>query len=656
VSAATLGASAMLVAATAGAQPGSSAAASFVSSSPTAACDVASLQALVGADTTVVSARQVATPVPHCRVDGLIRVDDPGPWDVKFALALPAAFNGRYYMESQGGTAGVVPDPPATRLRDGFAVAVTDKGNRPAFSLDVEWRKDPVQHLNFAYRAIHVTTVATQRLTRAYYGVTHMYRYTAGCSGGGQAIWNAIRVYGADDYDGVVIGDYSAIAETNNITHARIVQHVMKHPDGWIPPARLLAAQQAIIATYDGVDGAVDGIVQDDRLIDFDPGLLRSAGFSQAQVETFIVIRGSWNYVLTNPPTMVGGYSLSRLTEWTGYLLGTVPPPWTQQTAGVPGAFLVVDTAIKGLSGNPNLALTDLNLDDPGVQSLFNWPDSTLARSAPFDFSRFRDGGAKVLVYHGVEDGIVKYTDALLAREQVAALEPAGSRLDDWLRVFLVPGMGHCGGGPGPDDVPDRMLAATMAWVEHGHAPDTVTARADTGRAFLLCPEPRRALFEGGGRDIDDASNWRCATSVGGTVGGTVPATLSLTLGPPASFGAFTPGLDHDYEATTAATVISTAADVALSVADPSGTARGRLVSGAFSLAEPLRARASSPVGAGGTFAPLGDTPLTLLSYPAPVSNDPVNLAFRQHVAATQPLRTGTYAKTLTFTLTTTTP
>ena len=129
-----------------------------------------------------------------------------------------------------------------------------------------------------------------------------------------------------------------------------------------------------------------------------------------------------------------------------------------------------------------------------------------------------------------------------------------------------------------------------------------------------------------------------------------MPATLSLTLGTPAAFGAFTPGVDRSYDANMTATVISTAGDTALSVHDAGTNAAGRLVNGAFSLSEPLQASAT------GTFAALSASPLTLLTYAAPVSNAPVALAFRQHIGPTQALRTGAYSKTLTFTLSTTTP
>jgi photosystem II stability/assembly factor-like uncharacterized protein len=145
--------------------------------------------------------------------------------------------------------------------------------------------------------------------------------------------------------------------------------------------------------------------------------------------------------------------------------------------------------------------------------------------------------------------------------------------------------------------------------------------------------------------------------SGGPTAGGTVPATLALSLGAPASFGAFTPGAAKDYDASTTADVLSTAGDATLSVSDPDTTAPGHLVNGAFALPQPLQASASSPAaGPGNAFAPLSGTPLALLSWSAPVSHDPVTIALRQSIGANDALRTGSYSKTLTFTLSTTTP
>jgi hypothetical protein len=148
------------------------------------------------------------------------------------------------------------------------------------------------------------------------------------------------------------------------------------------------------------------------------------------------------------------------------------------------------------------------------------------------------------------------------------------------------------------------------------------------------------------------------ATDVPGSATGTVPATLALSLGTAASFPGFTPGVARTYAASTTANVISTAGDALLSVSDPSATATGRLVNGAFSLTAPLQAKASSAAGAGTAFAAVGGSsaPTSLLTYSGPTSNDAVTLAFEQSIGQNEALRTGTYSKALTFTLSTTTP
>jgi hypothetical protein len=140
-------------------------------------------------------------------------------------------------------------------------------------------------------------------------------------------------------------------------------------------------------------------------------------------------------------------------------------------------------------------------------------------------------------------------------------------------------------------------------------------------------------------------------TPVDAATGGTVAATLSLTLGPAAAFGTFIPGVDRTYTSTSTATVISSAGDATLTVTDPAATAPGHLLNGTFALTDPLEATADAAA-----YAPVTATAIPLHAWTAPVSNAIVPLAFRQHIAADEPLRTGTYAKTLTFTLSTTTP
>ena len=145
-------------------------------------------------------------------------------------------------------------------------------------------------------------------------------------------------------------------------------------------------------------------------------------------------------------------------------------------------------------------------------------------------------------------------------------------------------------------------------------------------------------------------------TNVDSQAGGTVPATLSLTLGTPATFGAFTPAVAKTYTGQTTATVISSAGDAALSVADPSSTAPGHLLNGTFSLPAALKATATSALGTAAAGGAVSGAPLALLTYAGPVANDQVTVKFAQDIAANDALRTGSYSKTLTFTLSTTTP
>jgi hypothetical protein len=145
-------------------------------------------------------------------------------------------------------------------------------------------------------------------------------------------------------------------------------------------------------------------------------------------------------------------------------------------------------------------------------------------------------------------------------------------------------------------------------------------------------------------------------TSSDSPVTGTVPATLALSLGTPPTFGAFTPGLAMEYTATTDATVLSTAGDAILTIVDASTTAPGHLVNGSFVLPQPLSARALNAANTGSAFGTVSGTPLTVLAYGAPVTNDKVTLEFKQPIAKEDALRTGTYAKTLIYTLTTNQP
>ncbi len=175
----------------------------------------------------------------------------------------------------------------------------------------------------------------------------------------------------------------------------------------------------------------------------------------------------------------------------------------------------------------------------------------------------------------------------------------------------------------------DKTATLTVTYADGDTASKTVTAAAVAQPAFVTTP---------------------------GDVTVSVPTVLAISLGAPASFGALTPSVDHDYTASTGATVLATSGDATLTISDPGTTAPGHLINGTSVLPSALQAKAASTAGTGGTFAAVGTTPTTLLTYSGPTNADPVTISFSQHIGVTDALRAGSYSKTLTFTLSTTTP
>ncbi|HEX6027328.1 MAG TPA: immunoglobulin-like domain-containing protein [Solirubrobacter sp.] len=211
-------------------------------------------------------------------------------------------------------------------------------------------------------------------------------------------------------------------------------------------------------------------------------------------------------------------------------------------------------------------------------------------------------------------------------------------------------------------EVGGRVRFSAAGWertvyLEDGLASVTLPGTLDPGVQTLTAEYLGHDILAAS-EDSESVTVLRTRVSADVPVGGSVPATLSLALGDPATFSPFTPGVAQTYAASTTANVISSAGDARLSVADPSPNATGRLVNGSFALATPLSVRASSAEGTGGLFASVGGSgsPTSLLTYDGPVSNDLVTVTFQQAIGSTEALRTGTYGKTLTFTLSTTAP
>jgi feruloyl esterase len=231
------------------------------------------------------------------------------------------------------------------------------------------------------------------------------------------------------------------------------------HPEGWIPPELTKKAANAILAAYDKTDGAVDGMISDQRNIaDFDVNILRQVGFSPAQIETFNLIRNPYKFPSggLRGDGYQPGYSITDVSGWSSFLLGRTSPPWpdtaTQSPTallerGVPFAYVMVDTKARAFA--PGVDFSKVTDFQKSLQLATNG-GRDLPAGDTMDHSLLDASGAKMILYHGANDQADSYFDMLLAYDVISKRYPDSA---NWLRAFIVPGMQHCSGGNGPTDV-----------------------------------------------------------------------------------------------------------------------------------------------------------------------------------------------------------
>jgi hypothetical protein len=487
-------------------------------------CDLAALASAASAGTTIVSVRTVSTPVSYCDVRGFVSTTKLGSDQVDFELSLPGAFNGRYILNAQGGSAGFVPPPPASQLSTGYAIVGTDEGNQSG-GLDYRFAVNRAAALDWDYLGVHVVTVSTQQLTSAYYANRHIYTYLAGCSGGGRSAVDEASLY-PHDYDGVVAGA-PGINPNNILFFGQLTQFLLRHPDGWVSPATLGVMESAVLKAKDASDGAIDGLIWEPWVIKFNfasLGILNSDQLTAVRM----IQRGINDFGSTYP-----GYTISNPTGWSAFLFGATPPtswavptPTPPNLTAAPAGFIVFDTWIRGLFGLDYNFVTQFNFSDPAdiqkYQAAVNlvYPG---AKADPANLLRFQDAGGKIIFWQGASDNAITVNDTIRYYTQLAELEHGGFReTQEFARFFIAPGVQHCGGGIGPQDVPDQALIAVQRWVERGIAPATLVAHSAPPaptRSFLLCPYPQVSVFAGGiknpqGLNVNDASNWSCRKTV----------------------------------------------------------------------------------------------------------------------------------------------
>ena len=483
-----------------------------------ASCSVAAVQAKAPAGTTVTKAIVVeaAGAQPrHCLVDGHVTV--PGN-TVNFRLALPAAWNGKFYFQGVGGLGGAIGSLDVGLAR-GYASASTDTGH---VSSDPAWGQNRAKEIDYGHRGTHVTAVAAVALTGTFYGRLPAHAYFNGCSNGGRQAMMEVQRY-PGDFDGVIAGD-PATGTPMQVGRAVFFQRLLASPANYLPVDKVELLSRSTLAACDGNDGLVDGLISDPRSCTFDPARLACLGadgadcLTRAQVTTVQTIYAGLKdasgreYAPPFPRGHEGGPS-----GWRGWITGNEPP------VAQPGGTLAF-----GARAPNGYALADSNFrflaiedDAPG----FSWRTFRFPADLPRlktmtgilspldpDLRPFKQAGGKLIVYHGWSDPGISSYGTLRYIEEMTRVVGGQAAADAFTRTYFVPGMHHCSGGPGVDQF--DMLTVLEQWVEQGVAPTRVVAHRKAAEAVVarsrpLCPHPQVAAYAGSG-SIDDAASFVC--------------------------------------------------------------------------------------------------------------------------------------------------
>ncbi|MEO2198253.1 MAG: tannase/feruloyl esterase family alpha/beta hydrolase [bacterium] len=434
-----------------------------------------------------------------CRV---VAVATPTPdSEIGFEVWLPPAddWNGRLLGVGNGGYTGAIGYPAlAEGLRGGYASVGSDTGHTGsdlAFGVG-----HPEKIADWGHRAVHAMTEAAKPIVRAYQGRFAHHAYFSGCSTGGHQALSEAQRY-PDDYDGILAG-----APGHNRTRLNagfLWSWMALHDvDGQLlmPAEKLSALATAVVTSCDAVDGVADGVIDDPRRCRFDPAALRCGGGDEADCLTDTQVEAVRKVYAgaRNPRTgarVFTGWSPGSESGWAGYLLR---PP-------VP---MRVGYWADWVFGDPHWdwRTFDWDRDLAYAQRRMNMVDATDP-----DLGAFRRRGGKLLLYAGWADAVVPAGDTIAYYEAVQRASGGPDATSTLARLFTVPGMGHCGGGPGPSTF--DALDALTRWVESGAAPDRLIASKVVDgvveRTRPLCPYPRVARYTGEG-STDDAENFRC--------------------------------------------------------------------------------------------------------------------------------------------------
>jgi feruloyl esterase len=486
-----------------------------------AECSVEGFAGKTPRDTTINSATPVAATdklAAHCLVKGYVATDGN---TVDFQLALPVEWNGKFLFQGVGGFAGSMGRLDAGIVR-GYASATTDTGHQGG-ATDGSWAlNNRPKEIDYGYRGTHVTTDAAKKITAAFYGAALKRAYFSGCSNGGrQALMEAQRF--PEDYDGIIAGDPS-FGALGYLRRGLTYQYMLSSADHTLTPEKLEMVSKAVTAACDASDGLVDGLVSEPRRCTFKPQSLACKGAEQADCLTAGQVGTlEKNYAdmkLPNGVVLVGypkGHEAGA-TGWPAWITGSKPP-----TPGANGFLSFGDAAPAGFRfADGYFRYMAFEKDDPNYDWLKEFDvKHDLARTetvaqilSPTDanLSKLQQHGAKLLLYHGWADPAIPAFGTINYYNKVVANAGGKAKADNFVRLFLAPGMHHCGGGPGPNTF--DTLTAMEQWAEQGKAPAQLIAEHLTSgkvdRSRPLCPEPQVAQYVGSG-SVDEAANFRCA-------------------------------------------------------------------------------------------------------------------------------------------------
>jgi feruloyl esterase len=438
-----------------------------------------------------------------CRIAASIKPSRDSDIRIEVWLPAAAAWNGKFQAVGNGGLAGSIMYPAlAEALASSYATASTDTGHTGTASSG-EWAKGhPEKVVDFGYRAIHEMTVKAKLIIDAYYGRKARYSYWNGCSeGGNQALSEAQRY--AEDFDGILAG-----APANYMTRLQtagnwISQAIHQEPSTFIPVNKLPALNRAVLEACDAKDGVRDGVLNDPRDCDFDISKLqcrdgdRSTCLSADQIAGLKKVYSGPKHAKTGAP-LFSGHTLGSELEWGTWIAGTNSPPTNMQHLIQNDFFkyLVFEDAgwdWRSFDFDKDVAFADKKVGDAVNQ-------------IAADLSAFRKRGGKIIQYHGWYDPAIAPGNSI---DYFESVQREIGDTSDFYRLFMVPGMYHCRGGPGAIEF-DRM-AAISRWVEQGIVPDTILATS-VKRDFTrpLCSYPKVAKFKGSG-DPNEASSFVCA-------------------------------------------------------------------------------------------------------------------------------------------------